>query len=415
MARCTGDWILELDADEGVTPAFAQEVRETIEGADAGDWYQIPVDNYVGDQLVRHGWGGSLGTSSVARLYRHGHKSWKAERVHPGAKLEGRFGGRLTQPIQHMVDEDIADMFARLGRYTALRAQDLADSGKIKGVADDAFRGVRRFFKCYGLAQGLEGRRAGLSHFADVRPLSDPVEPAGPRDPAQPRQGQRRRASGRGAAARAPAPRRGRPVGSPMSARPPLVFQLALGPELRLWAKAGHAPVLWWRDDDARGPTGPLERLLSLARRRHAPLTLAAIAGPHLTDLVRRIETEPGVEIAVHGFKHVNRQPEGRGFGEIVEGDGVDWVRAQLRATVVAFHRAGAAPTLFVPPWNNLQPRLIEALPDLAPAGGLRDSTTTPPSSTASRAWTRIWTCCAGRTAPASAEPGSSCRGCGGC
>ncbi|USQ96794.1 polysaccharide deacetylase family protein [Caulobacter sp. RL271] len=149
-----------------------------------------------------------------------------------------------------------------------------------------------------------------------------------------------------------------------MPARLPLAFRLALGPELRLWAKAGHAPVLWWRDDDARGPTGPLEQLLSLARRREAPLTLAAIAGPHLTDLVRRVETEPGVEIAVHGFRHVNRQPEGRGFGEIVEGDEVEWVRSQLRATVMAFHRAGVAPSLFVPPWNNLRPQLLEALPD---------------------------------------------------
>ena len=146
--------------------------------------------------------------------------------------------------------------------------------------------------------------------------------------------------------------------------RLPLVFRLALGSELKLWAKAGRAPVLWWRDDDARGPTGALEQLLALARRHQAPLTLAAIAGPHLTDLVRRVETEPGVEIAVHGFKHVNRQPEGRGFGEIVDSDDVEWVRAQLRATVMAFHRAGVAPTLFVPPWNNLRPQLLAALSD---------------------------------------------------
>lgn len=149
-----------------------------------------------------------------------------------------------------------------------------------------------------------------------------------------------------------------------MSVRPPLAFRLALGPELWLWAKAGRAPALWWRDDDARAPTEALEQLLSLSRRHQAPLTLAVIAGPHLQSLVRRLETEPGVEIAVHGFKHVNRQPEGRGFGEVVETDGVDWVRTQLRATVMAFHRAGAAPTLFVPPWNNLQPQLIAALPD---------------------------------------------------
>lgn len=149
-----------------------------------------------------------------------------------------------------------------------------------------------------------------------------------------------------------------------MSARLPFAFRMVLGSELRLWTKAGHAPVVWWRDDDARGPTGALEQLLNLARRHQAPVTLAAIAGPHLPLLVRRIERHPHVEIAVHGFKHQNRQPEGRGFGEIVETDEIEWVRNQLRATVMAFHRAGVSPSLFVPPWNNLQPQLLTALPD---------------------------------------------------
>ncbi|WP_297513926.1 polysaccharide deacetylase family protein [uncultured Caulobacter sp.] len=146
-------------------------------------------------------------------------------------------------------------------------------------------------------------------------------------------------------------------------ARSPLAFRLILGPELRRWAKAGRAPVLWWRDDDARVPTGALEQLLSVSRRHAAPLTLAVIAGPSLPLLVRRLEGEKTVEIAVHGFKHVNRQARGQGFGEIVEDDGIDWVRGQLLATVAAFHRAGAAPSLFVPPWNNLRPQLLAALP----------------------------------------------------
>ncbi|PZR35355.1 DUF2334 domain-containing protein [Caulobacter segnis] len=149
-----------------------------------------------------------------------------------------------------------------------------------------------------------------------------------------------------------------------MRSAAPLVFHLILGRELRLWAKAGHAPVLWWRDDDARAPSEPLDRLLELSRRHDAPLTLAAIASPHLPTLVRRVEAEPAVEIAVHGFKHINRQPPGQGFGEVVAEDSLDWVRAQLRATVMAFHRAGTQPTLFVPPWNNLAPQLTEAARD---------------------------------------------------
>lgn len=144
----------------------------------------------------------------------------------------------------------------------------------------------------------------------------------------------------------------------------PLAFRLILGRELRLWAEAGHSPVLWWRDDDARAPNEALDRLLDLSRRHGAPLTLAAIAGPHLAALVRRVEVEPTVEMAVHGFKHINRQPAGRGFGEVLPEDSQEWVRAQLRATVMAFHKAGAQPSLFVPPWNNLAPQVIEAIGD---------------------------------------------------
>ncbi|PHY18209.1 polysaccharide deacetylase family protein [Caulobacter sp. BP25] len=146
----------------------------------------------------------------------------------------------------------------------------------------------------------------------------------------------------------------------------PFAFRLLLGRELRLWAEAGHAPVLWWRDDDARATGEALDKLLDFSRRHSAPLTLAAIAGPHLPALVRRVEREASVEIAIHGFKHINRQPEGRGFGEVVPEDSLEWVRAQLRATVMAFHRAGAQPTLFVPPWNNLAPQVVEAIGDSA-------------------------------------------------
>ncbi|HWW27050.1 MAG TPA: glycosyltransferase family 2 protein [Caulobacter sp.] len=173
VATCRGDWIVELDADEAVTPALAQEIRETIARADAGDWYQVPVDNFVGARLVRHGWGGSFGASSVARLFRKGVKSWKSERVHPGTTFAGVYGGRLTNAILHKVDDDIADMVQRLNRYTDLRGQDLADNGKIKGLWDDLFRGVRRFYKCYVSRKGYKEGDMGflIALMAGLYPL----------------------------------------------------------------------------------------------------------------------------------------------------------------------------------------------------------------------------------------------------
>jgi glycosyltransferase involved in cell wall biosynthesis len=173
VEACRGDWIMELDADEAVTPALAREIRETVARPDAGDWYQVPVDNFVGAQLVRHGWGGSFGASSVARLFRKGVKTWKSERVHPGTTFTGVYGGRLNNAILHKVDDDIADMVQRLNRYTALRGQDLADSGKIKSLWDDLFRGVRRFYKCYVSRKGYKEGDMGflIAVMAGLYPL----------------------------------------------------------------------------------------------------------------------------------------------------------------------------------------------------------------------------------------------------
>jgi glycosyltransferase involved in cell wall biosynthesis len=172
VAACRGEWILELDADEAVTPALAQEIRATVAGSTA-DWYQVPVDNFVGAQLVRHGWGGSFGASSVARLFRKGVKSWKSERVHPGTTFTGVYGGRLSNAILHKVDDDIADMVQRLNRYTALRGQDLVESGKIKSLWDDLFRGVRRFYKCYVSRKGYKEGDMGflIAVMAGLYPL----------------------------------------------------------------------------------------------------------------------------------------------------------------------------------------------------------------------------------------------------
>ena len=71
------DWILELDADERVDGLLAAEIRRVI-GSSSFAWHQVPVDNYVGDRLLRHGWAGSFGTTSVPRLFQRGAKRWRA-------------------------------------------------------------------------------------------------------------------------------------------------------------------------------------------------------------------------------------------------------------------------------------------------------------------------------------------------
>jgi len=147
------DWILEVDADERVSPALAAEIRDTVTRS-AFDWHEIPVDNYIGARLVRHGWGASFGRSAHAGLFRKAAKRWGAERVHPRLAFTGRKGPRLNNPLAHYVDRDISDMLLRLDRYTTLRAQDLCASGDIGSFAGNVRRIFSRFFKCYVTRKG---------------------------------------------------------------------------------------------------------------------------------------------------------------------------------------------------------------------------------------------------------------------
>jgi glycosyltransferase involved in cell wall biosynthesis len=156
-AAANGDWILEVDADEIVPRALAAEIRALVDSAPEADYFQVPIENYVGDHLIRYGWGGSFGTTSVARLFRKGVKSWGLEHVHPTVRFQGRAGDILRHGITHHVDTDIGDMMRRLERYTALRATDLSQRPR-GGVAANLFRAVRRFYKCY---VGRKGYREG--------------------------------------------------------------------------------------------------------------------------------------------------------------------------------------------------------------------------------------------------------------
>ena len=159
LDACRGEWVLEIDADELVDVGLAEEIRYLVTHRVPGDWFQTPLDNYIGDRLVRHGWGEAFGAATVPRLYRRGVKHWQAQRVEPTVTFDGAFGGVLKTPIRHMVCHDIGDMLARLDRYTHLRSQDLADAGQPGEVWDNLFRGVRRFWKSYISRKGrLEGQ-----------------------------------------------------------------------------------------------------------------------------------------------------------------------------------------------------------------------------------------------------------------
>jgi glycosyltransferase involved in cell wall biosynthesis len=159
---CTGDWVLEVDADERVEPGLAAAVRATI-ATSTHAWHLVPVDNYVGGRLIRHGWGGSFGTTAVPRLFRRGAKRWRAQRVHPGLDWTGSEGPKLAGgALVHLVDRDISDMLRRLDRYSSAKAADLLAAGEIGTLPGNLRRFVSRTCKCLIARRGYREGGWGL-------------------------------------------------------------------------------------------------------------------------------------------------------------------------------------------------------------------------------------------------------------
>jgi glycosyltransferase involved in cell wall biosynthesis len=171
LDACSGDWILEIDADESVPEELGAEINEQIANTDSG-YFLIPFLNFVGDRCVRHGWGASWGVSAAPRLSYKGAKRWGRQRIHPALELRGPKRW-LSNSIKHQVDRDISDMIRRLDSYTTARAADLRDSGQIGSLVNNVRRFFSRFLKCY---LGRKGYKEGgygflIALFAGLYPL----------------------------------------------------------------------------------------------------------------------------------------------------------------------------------------------------------------------------------------------------
>ena len=166
LEAATGDWMLEVDADEHIPEALAAEIRRTIAGSPF-DVHPLRVDNYIGERLVRYGWGAHFGTGQVDRLTRRHVKHWGGQRVHPevtftGSGGKGAKGPVLETPFLHYVDRNISDMIRRLDRYSSARARDLRDRGADEGLGRNIRRVFSRFYKCYVRRKGYREGEWGV-------------------------------------------------------------------------------------------------------------------------------------------------------------------------------------------------------------------------------------------------------------
>lgn len=140
-----------------------------------------------------------------------------------------------------------------------------------------------------------------------------------------------------------------------------------LAAELERVTASGRRVDFWLRDDDAAEPTAALDRLLSLVENYSIPVVLAVPPAQAGDALARGLEGLDGVRVAVHGWAHHNHAPSGEKKQELGSHRPREVVLHELKLGYQRLRTLfpGFLVPMLVPPWNRIDPALLDELPDI--------------------------------------------------
>ena len=126
IARCSGDWILCLDADEEVSAELAQQIRSLLGGQSARDAYFLPRRNYFLGRWMRHG---GYYPDPKLLLFRRGAARFEERVVHESVRCSGSVG-RLQGDLIHHAYPTLDLYIEHMNRYSALGATQAVARGR---------------------------------------------------------------------------------------------------------------------------------------------------------------------------------------------------------------------------------------------------------------------------------------------
>ncbi len=155
---CRNDWLLNLDADEEITPELAAEIRRAFEGEPAHNAWKLrilPVHPY---RDTGHPW---TSTQDPVRLYRKSCAGFKDSPVHDTVVMREGAAGRFRGMVKHRSFRSLEDHVAKVNRYSSAQAEDLHRRGRKPSAVALAVLPVLAFFKQYVLRRefvnGIDG------------------------------------------------------------------------------------------------------------------------------------------------------------------------------------------------------------------------------------------------------------------
>jgi glycosyltransferase involved in cell wall biosynthesis len=133
IARCTGAWVLSLDADEELTPELQTEIRTLLSSDPTVDAYYIRRRNLFLGRWIRHG---GFYPDPKLRLFRLASASFTTpprfqdRPVHETIALDGK-AATLDYDLIHHAYPTLENYIEHMDRYSTLGSELLVATGKV--------------------------------------------------------------------------------------------------------------------------------------------------------------------------------------------------------------------------------------------------------------------------------------------
>ncbi|MBN2346941.1 MAG: glycosyltransferase family 2 protein [Candidatus Aminicenantes bacterium] len=127
LSQAGREWILNLDADERVSPELKRALVELKEKGAPEHIVAFAIKRktyYLGRWIRHSGWY----PDRKVRLFRRDSATWKG-RIHERLEVRGAVA-RLPGAILHFTYRDIGDQVHRLERYSSFQAEEIVRQGK---------------------------------------------------------------------------------------------------------------------------------------------------------------------------------------------------------------------------------------------------------------------------------------------
>ncbi len=152
VEKCTQPWLLNLDADEVVSPELKAEITRLLADnthSRRHAAYSFPRCTFYSGRWIRHG---NWYPDRQIRLWQRDQARWSAAQVHEKLEVSGSIG-RLKGELRHYSMDNLNHHVRKMIEYSDIFARQQA--GRSVGITELAFRPWWRFIRGYILRGGF--------------------------------------------------------------------------------------------------------------------------------------------------------------------------------------------------------------------------------------------------------------------